>query len=294
MDDHRLFDKPLLAQRRRTILQKNIDGADFLLKATIQDFAERLQFVSRQFEIGIDLGAHSADVTQTLRESGKVQTVLRADLFDPLPNASAPHMVVDDQSPPLAPESVDLIVSLLNLQVVDDLPGTLAQIRRCLRPDGLFLATVFGSGTLAELRDSLLHAEMELSGGISPRVIPFAETRDLGSLLQRAGFTLPVTDVDRVTVRYNTMFDLMKDLREMGAANPLLARQKHFTSKQLFMKAAQYYAQNYSDPDGRIRATFTFTSLSGWAPHESQQKPLKPGSAKVNLADALGAKEIKI
>lgn len=188
---------------------------------------------------------------------------------------------------------MDLIVSTLNLQMLDDLPGTLIQIKRALKPDGLFLGLLLGTDTLAELRDCLMRAEMEVSDGVSPRVIPFADTRDLGGLLQRAGFALPVADIDPLTVRYDTMFDLIRDLRAMGATNPLHERLKTPTSKKLFMRAAEIYAEDYSDPDGRIRATFTFASLSGWAPHESQQKPLKPGSAKQSLAEALGTKERK-
>ncbi len=190
---------------------------------------------------------------------------------------------------PLDPESVDLIVSLLSLQDTNDVPGALIQIRRALRPDGLFLGAMAGAGTLAELRESLLAAETEIAGGASPRVIPFADVRDVGGLLQRAGFALPVTDVETVTVRYDTMFGLIRDLRAMGATNALQARSRRPGTRRLFQRAAEIYAERFSDPDGRLRATFSFIWMSGWAPHASQQQPLKPGSADVSLAKVLAA-----
>ncbi|KZL16555.1 Methyltransferase domain protein [Pseudovibrio axinellae] len=293
MSEHILFDRQLIAKRRMAALTKAQDGADFLMKAAAADLQDRLDFISRQFDCGVDLGGHTGHIYETLKASGKVNKLLRADIFAADPNLPKPDLVLDDAVLPFAPESLDLIVCALNLQMLDDLPGALIQIKRALKPDGLFLGLLLGTDTLAELRDCLMRAEMEVSGGVSPRVIPFADTRDLGGLLQRAEFALPVTDIDRLTVRYDTMFDLIKDLRAMGATNPLNDRLKAPTSKKVFLRAAEIYAQDYADADGRIRATFTFASLSGWAPHESQQKPLKPGSAKHSLAEALGTKEIK-
>ncbi len=178
-------------------------------------------------------------------------------------------------------------MSLLSLQDENDIPGMLIQIRRALKPDGLFLGAMAGAGTLAELRESLLAAEAELYGGASPRVIAFRRCARAGALLQRAGFALPVADVETVTVRYATMFDLMADLRAMGAANPLSARSRRPATRAFFARAAQIYAERFSDPDGRIRATFSFIWMSGWAPDASQQKPLKPGSAEVSLTKIL-------
>ncbi|MFN3502303.1 MAG: SAM-dependent methyltransferase, partial [Allorhizobium sp.] len=169
----------------------------------------------------------------------------------------------------------------------NDTPGMLIQMRRALKPDGLLLAAIPGSGTLSELREVLLAAETEIYGGASPRVIPFADIRDIGSLLQRAGFALPVIDEESFTVRYDHIFALMRDLKAMGMANPLLGRSRRPVSRRFFLRAAELYAERFSDPDGRIRATFSIVFVSGWAPHESQQKPLKPGSAKMRLADAL-------
>ncbi len=190
---------------------------------------------------------------------------------------------------PLEPESIDLAVSLLTLHEANDLPGQLIQIRRALRPDGLFLGALAGGGTLAELRESLLAAETELAGGAAPRVSPFTDVRDAGALLQRAGFALPVADVEPVVVRYASMFHLMADLRAMGATNALSARSRKPASRALFARAAAIYAERFSDADGRVRATFSLLWLSGWAPHASQQKPLKPGSATVSLKTVLGA-----
>jgi SAM-dependent methyltransferase len=201
-------------------------------------------------------------------------------------------VVADEEALPFRDASLDLVVSALALHTVNDLPGTLAQIRRALKPDGLFLAALYGGDTLTELRQSFAQAETEIENGISPRVAPFADLRDLGALLQRAGFALPVADVDRITVRYASPFALMHELRRMGATNTLIARRRRPLKRATLMRMAELYAQNFSDPDGRIRATFEIVWLSGWAPHESQQKPLAPGSARTRLADALGTNEI--
>ena len=203
-------------------------------------------------------------------------------------------MVADEECLPFEPASLDLVVSNLSLQFVDDLPGTLVQIRRALAPDGLFLAALLGGSTLHELRDVLAAAEIETTGGLSPRVAPFLDARDLGGLLQRAGFTLPVTDTDRVTARYATLFDLVADLRAMGATNPLVERTRRPTSRALFLRAAALYAERHADADGRLRATFEIVSASGWAPHPDQPKPLKPGSAQMRLADALNTRDISL
>ena len=219
--------------------------------------------------------------------SGKVGEVIRVEA-DAVFLEGCGGKIATGEHLPLEPESVDLLVSLLALQDANDIPGALIQIRRALRPDGLFLGAFSGAGTLVELRESLLAAETEILGGASPRVIPFTDVRDAGGLLQRAGFALPVTDVETVTVRYDTMFGLIRDLRAMGATNALMARSRRPGTRRLFQRAAEIYAERFSDADGRIRATFSFIWMSGWAPHGSQQKPLKPGSAEVSLTKALG------
>lgn len=286
-----LFDRHLLKQRRMRALQQAIPGSDFLLKAVVSDLEERLLPINRSFPIGIDLGGHTGHVASMLRRCGKVDRVVRADLFCADPNLPPPDFICDDEMPPLRDASVNLIVSALTLHNLNDLPGALVQIRRALKPDGLFLATLPGAETLVELRDVLMRAELDITGGAAPRISPFADTRDMGGLLQRAGFALPVTDRDLIVVRYDNLFKLMADLKAMGATSVLRDRSKKPMRRSVLMRAAELYARDHSDPDGRIRATFSLVTLSGWAPHESQQKPLKPGSAKMRLADALRPKD---
>ena len=189
--------------------------------------------------------------------------------------------------------SLDLITSVLNLHSTNDLPGVLAQIKAALKPDGLFVAALFGGETLHELRESLMQAEMALKGGASPRVFPFADKQQMGALLQRAGFALPVVDSDVVTVTYDNMFKLMHDLRGMGESNIIAARSRVNPGKAFFMEAAKHYQEHFTGKDGRLEASFEIIYLIGWAPHESQQKPLKPGSAQSRLADALQTEERK-
>ncbi len=268
----RLFDRALLRDRQDRALRQG--AARFLLERVVQDMAERQQAVLREFSDGADLGTPGDQVRNVLARRVKQ---LRA--------AALP---VSDTEPLALPSaSFDLVVSALALQFVNDLPGVLAQIRRALKPDGLFLAAMIGGDTLTELRQSFAAAEAEVEGGLSPRVAPFVDLRDLGALLQRAGFALPVTEVDRIVVRYNNAFALMQDLRRMGATNILTERRRTPSRRATFLKMAQIYAERFSDPDGRIRATFDIVWMSGWAPDESQQKPLKPGSAKMSLADAV-------
>jgi SAM-dependent methyltransferase len=217
-------------------------------------------------------------VRRVLAASGKVGAI--ADV------------IADEETLPFASGSLDLVVSALSLQFVNDLPGTLVQIRRALKPDGLFMAASVGGDTLTELREAFAQAESEIEGGASPRVAPFADLREWGALLQRAGFALPVADVDRLTVRYNSVVDLMQDLRRMGATNILTERRRRPLRRATLQRLTEIYARRFADPDGRLRATFEIIWLSGWAPHESQQKPLKPGAAAHRLADALGTREI--
>jgi len=282
----RLFDRALLAARRARARARPRDGADFLLARAVEDLDDRLIPVLRRFGRAVDLGLAAGPAAAAVRRLDKAEEIVVAALED----GPGVDLVVDEEALPFPPESLDLVVSMLSLQFVDDLPGTLIQIRRALRPDGLLLAALIGGDTLRELRDALAAAEVELTGGLAPRVAPFVGVRDLGSLLQRAGFALPVTDSDRFTVRYGSMFDLVADLRAMGATNPLVDRPRRPASRRLFLRAAEIYAERHADPDGRLRATFEIVSASGWAPHESQQKPAKPGSATMSLAEALKAR----
>jgi SAM-dependent methyltransferase len=263
--------------------------------------------VLRRFDLAVDLGTPTAAIRTALLRDGAIGAMIAVDpLPSPPPRAgegregeSGDHaaavglrVAADEEALPFCDSTFDLVVSGLSLQAVNDLPGVLAQIRRALKPDGLFVAALLGGDTLAELRQSFAMAESELDGGASPRVAPFADLRDLGGLLQRAGFALPVTDVDRITARYATPLALLHDLRRMGAANPLVERRRVPLRRKTLMRAMEVYAARFADPDGRVRASFDIIWLSGWSPHESQQKPLRPGSAKQSLAAALGTTEI--
>lgn len=278
--------------RRRLRRAQDSGYAPFLLQRASEELAERLGAVTRPFTDALDLGTPGPDAAELLRASGRVRTVVR---LAPTLGGTGPCAAVGDEEVlPFAPESFDLAVSLLALQSANDLPGALLQLRRALRPDGLFLGCLLGGGTLAELRGSLAVAESEQDGGASPRVAPFADVRALGSLLGRAGFALPVVDLDTVTVRYASPFGLLRDLRAMGLTNPLADRLRRPLRRGTLGRAVEVYAERYADPDGRVRATFDIVWLSGWAPHETQPKPLRPGSATARLADALGTVEHRV
>jgi SAM-dependent methyltransferase len=288
-----VFDRALLRARRRRAAAHGVET--FLLDRAADEIAERLSVVLRRFDLAVDLGTPADTLVRALAGSTKIGMLIAAEPDPQLRVAPAAHAVVaDPEALPFAPQSLDLVVSALALQAVNDLPGTLVQVRRALKPDGLFLAAVLGGTTLSELRQSFAEAESEREGGVSPRVAPFADVRDMGALLQRAGFALPVTDIDRVTVRYASPLALMADLRRMGATNPLVERRRTPLRRATLMRMAEIYAARFSDADGRVRATFEFIWLSGWAPDKSQPQPLKPGSAKARLADALGTVEVKL
>jgi SAM-dependent methyltransferase len=286
MTDQSLFDQVFLALQRRRARARATEGADFLLRHVAEDLADRLAAVSRRFPVAVELHGHTGIVGERLLSSGSVDRLIRIET-DPLLIGQSDGKVASLETVPLEPETADLIVSPLSLHLTQDTPGVLIQINRALKPDGLFLGAMPGAGTLGELREALIAAESELSGGAAPRVIPFPDIRDAGALMQRAGFALPVTDVDTLTVRYSDLFGLMRDLRAMGMANPLSGRSRRPASRALFLRAAELYAERFSDPDGRIRATFRIIHMSGWRPHESQQKPARRGSATVSLADIL-------
>ena len=286
MPDSAVFDRPLLALRRAHARERGAET--FLLDHVAHDLAERLSVVLRKFELAADLGTPGDAVRDLLVERKLAARVIAAG---PAPQNGC-AIIADEEALPFADASLDLAVSALSLHFVNDLPGTLIQIRRALKPDGLFLCALLGGNTLTELRQSFAAAEAEIEGGISPRVAPFADLRDLGALLQRAGFALPVADLDRLIVRYADAFSLMHDLRRMGATNILVERRRKPTRRATLLRMAEIYRERFSDPDGRVRATFDIIWLSGWAPHASQQQPLKPGSARRRLADALKTSEI--
>ncbi|MBR1200592.1 methyltransferase domain-containing protein [Bradyrhizobium sp. AUGA SZCCT0240] len=268
-----LFDRALL--RARQDRAQRLGPATFLLDRVTEDMEERLAAVMRNFSDATEIWTPCKLLRKPLADRFKSITRIDPDETETLR---------------LAPESLDLAVSALAFQFVNDLPGVLAQIRRALRPDGLLLATMIGGDTLTELRQSFAAAEAECEGGVSPRVAPFADLRDVGALLQRAGFALPVTDVDRLIVRYDSALALMADLRRMGATNILVERRRVPTRRATLLRMAEIYGERFADSDGRIRATFDVIWLSGWAPHESQPKPLRPGSAKASLEAAVKGK----
>ncbi|MCW5693059.1 MAG: methyltransferase domain-containing protein [Pseudolabrys sp.] len=281
-----IFDRALLRRRRARALA--LGPATFLIDRVAEEMAERLSVVLRRFERAADLDTPADTLRDVLTAGGKVGALERASIV----SEAGLEVMVGADGAPFAEASLDLVVSGLALQFVNDLPGALIQIRRALKADGLLLAAMIGGDSLSELREAFAQAESEVEGGISPRVAPFADIRDLGSLLQRAGFALPVVDSDRVVVRYGSPIALMRDLRAMAATNILVERRRAPLGRATLRRMLEIYAQRFADADGRVRATFEIVWLTGWAPHESQQKPLRPGSATRRLADALGTKEI--
>jgi len=285
-----IFDRALIRSRRRRATA--LGPATFLLDRAADDLADRLAAVLRRFDLALDLGTPGEAVREALVRLGSVGAIVKTEAMLPSARRADRYVVADEEALPFGDRTLDLVVSALALQFVNDLPGVLVQIRRALKPDGLFLAALLGGETLTELRQSFVAAEGEVEGGASPHVAPFADLRELGALLQRAGFALPVVDVDRVCVRYDSALALMHDLRRMGATNTLFARRRTPLRRVTLLRMGGIYAQRFADADGRVRATFEIIWLSGWAPHPDQQQPLKPGTATVRLADALGVREI--
>jgi SAM-dependent methyltransferase len=289
-----LFDRAVLAARLERALRAAPanPGADFLLRRAAEELADRLELVRREFAVAADVGSPAPHAGEVLAaRSGGALTLRLAPSPLAVGRGAYLGVVCDLERLPLATESCDLIVSLMALHHVNDLPGALIQIRRALKADGLFLGALAGGDTLIELRHSLTIAESEVLGGAAPRVAPFADVRALGGLMQRAGFALPVVDADRIVARYDDLFALMRDLRAFGATNALTLRSRKPLRRNVLMRAACVYAERFADADGRLRATFDAIWLTGWAPHESQPKPLRPGSAAIRLADALNARK---
>lgn len=288
---HAIFDRDLLV-RRRDRASADAGRFEFLLDRAAEDICDRLSIVQRRFEKVAVIGAHHGLLGRRVRSLPNVAWVVETDSAPGmLARCDGPRVLADEELLPFADGSLDLVVSALALQFVNDLPGALAQIGRALKPDGLFLAAMLGGRTLVELREAFLVAEAEIEGGASPRVAPFADVRDAGALLQRAGFALPVTDADTVAVTYATPLDMMRDVKGMGASNMLLARRRAPLRRVTLLRAMEVYAERFSGGYGSVRATFEIITLTGWVPHESQQKPLQPGSARSRLADALRVAE---
>ena len=278
-----IFDRTAV-RRHRERAAARIGDHDFLVREIGARLAERLGDIRREFSVALALGGAGAAPVAGLAVWADQSLAMIA-------GGTGSRVVLDEEWLPFAANSLDLVTSLLTLHWVNDLPGALTQIRRALRPDGLFMAAMFGAETLIELRTALTQAESSLEGGVSPRISPTADLQDMGALLQRAGFALPMADLDTITVTYPDAFALMRDLRGMGETNALAQRRKRFTRRATLMAAAAAYRERFANPDGRLPATFQIVWLTAWAPHESQQQALRPGSARSRLADALETEE---
>lgn len=275
--DIHIFDRQL--RRKRRCPEDN----SFLARQSAAQLLDRLKDIKRDFPRALLIG--KAD--PSLERAENIDSIICMSL------KGGGDLCADEEYLPFAEGSFDLVLSNLNLHAVNDLPGALIQIRRALKPDGVFLAAMYGGETLYELRQSLIHAETAVKGGMSPRVFPFADKPQMGALLQRAGFALPVIDSDVLTVTYKDIFALMHDLRRLGETNIIKKRSLRNPGKAFFAEAARYYQERFSDKNGQIMASFELIYMIGWAPHESQQKPLRPGSARKRLSDALDTDEIK-
>lgn len=289
-----VFDRALL-KRRRDRCAQTADAHAFLLQRSAEDLAERLLLIRRAFPLAANVGAHHGVLSERLRGLAGIEHVINVEASEALlGRCRGLRIAADEEALPFGDASLDLVVSALALQLVNDLPGTLVQIRKALKPDGLLLASLLGGDTLKELRQAWLLAEAELSGGVSPRVAPFADVRTLGALLQRTGFALPVVDSETVTVTYETPIALMREIKAMGASNMLASRHRRPVTRSLLARACEIYAERFAAADGRVPATFEIVTLTAWAPDASQPQPLKPGSATARLADALGVSERKL
>lgn len=322
-----MSDLPLVFNRRavrrhRDRAARHFSEHDFLFREVAERLLDRLDDVKRAFPLALDLGCRTGLIGRLRGGRGRIGTLVQCDLSEAMARAARASngggvTVADEEALPFAPGTFDLVLSALALHWTNDLPGALVQIRSILKPDGLFLGALFGGETLKELRRALTEAELEVAGGASPRVAPFADVRDLGALLQRAGFALPVVDADTIPVSYADLpspseaksawagfanagpLRLMRDLRGMGENNAVAGRRKTFSRRSLFAVACERYRRavmpvgmhsHDAAPDGRVTATFQVVFLTAWAPHPDQQKPLRPGSARASLATALGEK----
>ncbi|MBF0374101.1 MAG: methyltransferase domain-containing protein [Alphaproteobacteria bacterium] len=286
-DDIRIFDRQVV-RLHRDRAARDLARHDFLFRETADRLVERLDDVRRRFPVALDLGCHGGEVGRALNGRGGVETLVQADLSPAMTRlADGRRVACDEEFLPFAPASFDLVLSNLSLHWVNDLPGALVQIRRALKPDGLLLATMLGGETLKELRHAWMEAELAEEGGAGPRVSPFADIRDAGGLLQRAGFALPVADADTITVSYPDAMRLIVDLRGMGETNAVADRRKGLTRRATLFHAVAAYQRAFEDDKGRVPATFQTVTLTAWAPHEAQPRPLRPGGASIRLSDAL-------
>jgi NADH dehydrogenase [ubiquinone] 1 alpha subcomplex assembly factor 5 len=293
-DSMNVFDRRAVRQHRARAAP-GLDGHDFLFREVAGRLAERLDEMTRKFPRALDLGCHTGAVSAALAGRGGIETLVQCDLAPEMVRAATrngcPSLAADEEALPFAPASFDLVLSALSLHWVNDLPGTLLQLRQVLKPDGLLLVAMLGGETLRELRAALMEAEIAVEDGASPRVSPFAEVRDAGGLLQRAGFALPMVDKDTIPVTYPGALALMRDLRGMGETNAVLTRRGGASRRATLLRAAAIYEEKYAQTGGRLTATFDVIYLTAWAPAPDQPKALRPGSAQTRLAEALGTSE---
>jgi len=269
---------------------KSYTAHNFLVQECAKRLIDRLLDIRKKFPQALDLGCHSGDLSENLGRYTGIQHLIQADLspeMAALASRHGPSLAADEEWLPFKPNCFDLVLSNLSLHWINDLPGTFVQIRQTLNDDGLFLSSMLGGETLRELRHALMTAELELENGASARISPFADVKDLGNLLSRAGFALPVSDTEIITVNYQDPFRLLTDLRGMGESNAVHLRKKSFMRRQTLMRAMEIYREQFGNPDGTCPATFEVITLTAWKPHASQQQPLKPGSGKIDLASVI-------
>ena len=285
-------------QRHRDRAAKNLSEHDFLFVESAERLADRLDDINRAFPLALDLGCHGGDLARCLAGRGGIKSLVQTDLSSSMAKLATstkePTMVCDEEALPFVECHFDLVLSNLNLHWVNDLPGSLVQILNTLKPDGLFMAALFGGSTLHELRTAMYQAETELENGLSPRVSPPIDVRDLGNLMVRTGFALPVVDADIVTVYYSDPLKLLRDLRGMGETNASNDRRRTFSRRSTIQRACDIYLDTFATKEGKVPATFEILTITAWAPSPNQQKPLKPGTAKIPLADALRSKEMAV
>lgn len=282
-----VFDRSAIRCKRNRAASLPGDG-DFLHRWAMKEMAGRLSLVQRKFPRALQIGGRTM---LPHPDASGIETLIPLDLAEKYIAGRPLAVQADEEFLPFANGSLDLVLNVLNLHALNDLPGALIQMRRALKPDGLFMAAMFGGETLYQLRDALALAELEITGGASPRVFPFADKQQMGALMQRAGFSLPVVDSELITVTYDHLPKLMADLRAMGEGAVMQTRPRTIPPRHFFARAAAIYRERYAGADGRIESTFEIIFLSGWAPHEGQQKPLRPGSADHRLADVLHTRE---
>lgn len=288
-----IFDRRALKQHRDRAAN-GLPEFEFLLHEVGEMLADRLSDIRRHFPLALDVGCHTGQIGRVLAGRGGIETLIQCDLSEQMVRRTPGlKLVADEEFLPIGDSVLDLVISNLSLHWVNDLPGALIQLRRALKADGLFLAAFFGGETLKELRQALVAAESEIKGGAGPRISPFADIRDGGALLQRAGFALPVADTDVLTVSYENPLKLMRDLRGMGEQMATHSRQKSFTGRKILLRAAEIYQEMFGDEAGRVPATFEVITLTAWAPAATQQQPARRGTAQISLADVLNSEKTK-